>query len=37
MLYFASTSSDLDSLQAHPGIGVMTGPRVGGLGSIVTG
>lgn len=34
MLYFASTSSDLDDLQAHPGVGVMTGPRCGGLGSI---
>lgn len=36
MLYFASTSSDLDDLDAHPDIGVMTGPRVGGLGSILT-
>jgi hypothetical protein len=34
MLYLASTSSDLDALGAHPQIGVMTGPRVGGLGSI---
>jgi len=37
MLYFASTCSNLDALQAHPNIGVMTGPRAGGLGSIRTG
>lgn len=37
MKYFASTSSDLDALSAHPGVGVMTGPRTGGLGSVRTG
>ncbi len=36
MLYFASTNSDLDALNAHPDIGVMTGPRTWGLGSILT-
>lgn len=37
MKYFVSTSSDLDALGAAPDIGVMTGPRVGGLGSILSG
>jgi len=37
MKYLAATSSNLDALHAHPDIGVMIGPRVGGMGSILTG
>jgi len=35
--YLAATSSDLDHLGGGPDIGVMVGPRTGGLGSVRTG
>jgi hypothetical protein len=37
MLYLASTSSNLERHLAHPHIGVMVGPRTGGLASLRTG
>jgi len=37
MLYLAATGSDLDALDAHPRLGVMTGPRTGGIHGVRSG